>query len=109
MTTVGTLQLEALAQPTRRAVFDLVRTSPSSVRELADRLPISQPAVSQHLKVLHAAELVECRALGARHVYRVDPRGLEELRTWISSLWDDVLEAFLDAAESEVTETTGDA
>ena len=93
-------QLTALADPTRRAIFDIVRARSSSVGEITDELPVSQPAVSQHLKVLRDAHLVTSTAVGRRHVYRADRQGLAVLRDWINSLWDDPLDAFADAAES---------
>jgi len=91
-------QLTALGDPTRRSIYELVRAAPSSVRELTDSLPISQPAVSQHLKVLSAAGLVTAVPVGARRIYRVDPEGVAELRAWIDALWDDVLDSFTEAA-----------
>jgi len=94
------VQLQALADPTRRAVFDIVRARSSSVREITDELPVSQPAVSQHLKVLREAALVTSDAIGARHLYRADRRGIEVLRAWIESLWDDALDAYVDAAHA---------
>jgi DNA-binding transcriptional ArsR family regulator len=93
-------QLQALADPTRRAVFDIVRARSSSVGEIAEELPISQPAVSQHLKVLRDAALVTSTSVGRRHIHRADPRGIAVLREWINSLWDDPLDAFADAAEA---------
>jgi DNA-binding transcriptional ArsR family regulator len=93
-------QLQALADPTRRAIFDIVRARSSSVREITDELPISQPAVSQHLKVLRTARLVTVTTVGRRRIYRADRRGLAVLREWIDALWDDPLDAFADAAES---------
>jgi DNA-binding transcriptional ArsR family regulator len=93
-------QLEALADPTRRAIFDIVRVRSSSVREITDELPISQPAVSQHLKVLREAQLVTVTAVGRRHIHRADPHGIAVLRSWINSLWDEPLDAFADAADS---------
>lgn len=91
-------QLVALADPTRRSIYELIRQSPSSVRELTDHLPISQPAVSQHLKVLSAADLVTAVPDGAKRIYRTDPDGVAQLRAWIDSLWDDVLDNFTEAA-----------
>ena len=91
-------QLAALADPTRRSIFDLIRQSPSSVRELTDRLSISQPAVSQHLGVLRSARLVIATPHGRRRIYRPDPEGIGELRAWIDTLWDDVLDSFTEAA-----------
>ena len=94
-------QLVALADPTRRSIYELVRQSPSSVRELTDHLPVSQPAVSQHLKVLSAAGLVTAAPDGAKRIYRTDPEGVAQLRAWIDSLWDDVLNNFTEAARKE--------
>ena len=95
------VQLVALADPTRRSIYELIREAPSSVRELTDDLPISQPAVSQHLKVLRAAGLVTSTPDGARQIYSVDPAGVAQLRAWIDELWDDVLDNFTDAAREE--------
>ncbi len=94
-------QLHALADPTRRAIFDLVRARPSSVRELTDQMPISQPAVSQHLGVLLDARLVGATKRGTRHIYRPDPAGVGIVRAWADTLWDDALDAFVEAAEDE--------
>jgi DNA-binding transcriptional ArsR family regulator len=93
--------LDALGDPTRRAIFELLRTRPQAVGELAARLPVSRPAVSQHLRVLKAAGLVSERKEGTRRVYRVEPKGLAELRDWLETFWDDVLAGFKAAAESE--------
>ena len=70
------------------------------LRELTDRLPVSQPAVSQHLKVLRQARLVRSTSVGASNVYALDPEGLTAVRSWLESVWDDVLDAF---AESAIT------
>lgn len=86
--------LAALADPTRRAVFERLRHGPASVGEVAATLPVSRPAVSQHLKVLKGAGLVIDRPDGTRRVYYVDPDGLGELRRWVDQFWDDALEAF---------------
>jgi DNA-binding transcriptional ArsR family regulator len=94
-------QLVALADPTRRSIYELLREAPSSVRELTDHLPISQPAVSQHLKVLSTAGLVTAIPDGARRIYRIDPEGVAQLRAWIDMLWDDVLDNFTEAARKE--------
>ncbi len=83
--------LSALADPTRRAVFERLRRGPSAVGELAESLPVSRPAVSQHLKALKEAGLVADRAEGARRVYFIDPDGLGELRRWLDQFWDDAL------------------
>ncbi|MCA9595632.1 MAG: winged helix-turn-helix transcriptional regulator [Myxococcales bacterium] len=93
--------LDALGDPTRRAVFERLRSGPHSVVELARGMTVSRPAVSQHLKVLKAAHLVSDRAEGTRRLYSVDPRGLEALRSWLDGLWDEALLQFKDAAERE--------
>lgn len=86
--------LTALADPTRRAVFEILRSGPASVARIAADLPVSRPAVSQHLKTLKAAGLVIDRAEGTRRVYCIDPEGLGELRRWIDRFWDDALASF---------------
>jgi DNA-binding transcriptional ArsR family regulator len=91
--------LDALGDPTRRAVLDLLREGERAVGELAARLPVSRPAVSQHLRVLRGAGLVTDRRDGTRRLYRVDPEGLGALRTYLESYWSDVLAAFKDAAD----------
>lgn len=75
--------LTALADPTRRQLFELLRAGPQSVGALAEKLPVSRPAVSQHLKVLKAAALVTDRAEATRRVYYIDPKGLAALRRWL--------------------------
>jgi DNA-binding transcriptional ArsR family regulator len=84
----------ALADPTRRAVFERLSAGPKAVGELALGLPVSRPAVSQHLKVLKMAGLVSDRADGARRVYQIDPAGLGAMRAWLDQFWDVALEAF---------------
>ncbi|MGK9165926.1 metalloregulator ArsR/SmtB family transcription factor [Inquilinus limosus] len=96
--------LAALADPTRRAVFERLRTGPKPVGRIADGLPVSRPAVSQHLKVLRDAGLVADQADGARRVYYIDPKGLGALRAWLDQFWDQALAAF--AAEVDDTTTT---
>lgn len=86
--------LTALADPTRRAVFERLRRGPVPVGVIAAGLPVSRPAVSQHLKVLKDAGLVRDEAIGARRLYAVDPRGVAELRTWLDRFWDQALDAF---------------
>ena len=86
--------LVALSDPTRRALYEKLRARPRSVGELAAELPVSQPAVSQHLRVLREAGLVEWQAVGTRRVYRPKPDGVRALRAYVESLWDDVLGAF---------------
>jgi DNA-binding transcriptional ArsR family regulator len=91
--------LQALSDPTRRAIFEQLRTGESSVGALADRLPISRPAVSQHLKVLKGAGLVTERRDGVRRIYGVELSGLVELRRYLDHFWDGALEAFRVEAE----------
>jgi DNA-binding transcriptional ArsR family regulator len=87
------LALAALADPTRRQVFEHLRAGPRAVGELADEMPVSRPAVSQHLKVLKDAGLVADRAEGARRVYYIDPQGLGALRKWLDESWGEALGA----------------
>jgi DNA-binding transcriptional ArsR family regulator len=86
--------LQCLSDPTRRRVFERLRTGPQSVGVLAAGLPVSRPAVSQHLKALKEAGLVTDRSEGTRRVYYIDPDGLGELRRWIDEFWDDALKSF---------------
>jgi DNA-binding transcriptional ArsR family regulator len=88
------LAFAALADPTRREVFERLAERPQAVGELAERLPVSRPAVSQHLKVLKEAGLVTDRPEGARRVYQIDPAGLGQIRAWLDRFWDEALEAF---------------
>jgi DNA-binding transcriptional ArsR family regulator len=91
----------ALADPTRREIFERLARRPLAVGELAEGLPVSRPAVSQHLKVLKAAGLVVDAAEGTRRVYRVDPRGVRAMRRYLDGFWDEALAAFKAAAEEE--------
>ena len=91
----------ALADPTRRAVFERIGERPQSVGALAAQLPVSRPAVSQHLKVLKAAGLVTDEARGATRIYRIDPDGLGPLRCWLDQQWDRSLQNFKQIAEQE--------
>jgi DNA-binding transcriptional ArsR family regulator len=86
--------LAALADPTRRRVFERLKKGPRAVSEVARGLPVSRPAVSQHLKALKEAGLVADRPEGTRRVYFIDPQGLGELRRWLDQFWDDALAAF---------------
>jgi len=92
--------LVALADPTRRQVFEELRGGAKSVGAIAERLPVSRPAVSQHLKVLRDAGLVADRADGTRRVYYIDPHGLGPLRAWLDEFWDQALAAFREEAEA---------
>jgi DNA-binding transcriptional ArsR family regulator len=89
----------ALGDATRRAIFEQLREGPRSVGELAGRLPVSRPAVSQHLRVLREAGLVSDRKQGTRRLYRVAPHGVAELRTYLDGFWDQVLAEFKDSVE----------
>ena len=88
------LAFKALSDPTRRDVFERLAGCAKAVGELADELPVSRPAVSQHLKVLKEAGLVIDRAEGTRRVYQIDPAGLGAIRAWLDRFWDTALEAF---------------
>jgi DNA-binding transcriptional ArsR family regulator len=84
----------ALADPTRRQVFDRLRSGPQPVSALAAGLPVSRPAVSQHLKILKEAGLVTDQPNGARRLYQIDRDGLAAMRAWLDSFWDTALDAF---------------
>ena len=86
--------LAAIADPTRRRILELLRAEPRPVGELANELPVSRPAVSQHLKVLTDTRLVEAEARGTRRIYRVRPEGLEPLRAYLDTFWGDALRSF---------------
>jgi DNA-binding transcriptional ArsR family regulator len=94
--------LTALADPTRRAIFERLARSPGAVGEIAQTVPVSRPAVSQHLKVLKDAGLVIDRPEGTRRVYSVDPEGLAQIRAYFEQFWTTSLEAFRDAAAQSV-------
>lgn len=98
----GGRALEALGDPTRRAIFESLVLGPKPVRELADLLPVSRPAVSQHLKVLREAGLVADRADGTRRVYRVQPDGVAAMREYLDRMWGHALTAFAAAVEQVV-------
>jgi DNA-binding transcriptional ArsR family regulator len=89
----------ALADPTRRRVFEKLSSGPHSVGAIARGLPVSRPAVSQHLRVLKDAGLVADRAEGTRRVYSIDPRGLGALRKWLDQFWDAALQAYAEEVE----------
>lgn len=93
--------LAALADPTRRQVFEAVARNPCAVGALADKLPVSRPAVSQHLKVLSDAGLVISRAKGTRRIYSARPEGLAELRQWLDGYWSLVLTRFAEEIEKD--------
>ena len=91
--------LQALGDPTRRTIFERLLERPRAVHELADELPVTRPAVSQHLRVLKDAGLVMHDAAGRRRLYRVDPRGLEDLHAYVEGFWLRALEDFKAAAD----------
>jgi DNA-binding transcriptional ArsR family regulator len=93
--------LSALADPTRRRVFERLRSGPKAVGAIARGMPVSRPAVSQHLKALKEAGLVADRPEGTRRVYFIDPHGLGSLRRWLDQFWDEALAAFQAEVESE--------
>ncbi len=101
----GGAVLDAVGNPTRRAVLQLLRGGERTVREMTDALPVTQSAVSQHLRVLHDAGLVTVRAEGTRRLYAVDLDGLAAVRAWVDGFWDDVLTAFVNHAERTPEET----
>jgi DNA-binding transcriptional ArsR family regulator len=101
--------LDALGDPTRRRVLELVREGPVSVGEIAGRLPVSRPAVSKHLKVLGDSGLVTHVKVGTRSLYRINASGLSAARDYLDSLWTDVLEAFADHVEATRPDAAGDA
>ena len=88
-----------LGDPSRRAIFELLARRPCSVQELADELPISRPAVSQHLKVLRDGGLVVSRAVGNRRIYHLNPEGITALRAWMDGVWSDALTTFQKIAQ----------
>ncbi len=91
--------LGALADPTRRRIFERLLSGPLAVHQIADGMPVTRPAVSQHLRVLTEAGLVTARVDGTRRVYAVSPEGFGALRTWMDELWGRALEGFRAASE----------
>lgn len=93
--------LAALSDPTRRAVFERLRRGPASVREIAERLPVSRPAVSQHLKTLKQAGLVRDEPRGTARIYSIHTPGLRALRDWVDGFWEDALDSLKAYAEKD--------
>jgi DNA-binding transcriptional ArsR family regulator len=93
--------MDALGDPTRRAIFERLANGPKAVGEIASELPVSRPAVSQHLKVLKQAGLVTDRAEGTRRLYQLNPHGIRDLRAYFDQFWDQALASFKEAAEKE--------
>jgi DNA-binding transcriptional ArsR family regulator len=94
----------ALADPTRRRIFERLRSGPQAVGAIARRMPVSRPAVSQHLKVLKEAGLVADRPEGTRRVYYIDPNGLGAFRAWVDQFWDKALAEFKAEVEMQASE-----
>ena len=93
--------VSALADPTRMSVLEKLRDGPRSVGEIANDLPVSRPAVSQHLKVLKEAGLVNDRSVGTRRIYHIDPKGLGAMRAWLDQFWAAALDGFKAVVEAE--------
>ena len=93
--------LTALSNPTRRAVFERLRAGPASVQQIADGLPVSRPAVSQHLKALREAGLVRDEPRGSARIYSIHTPGLRALRDWVEGFWDEALDNFKTYAEKQ--------
>ena len=103
--TYQTEALMALGDPTRRAIFERLAARPRAVGELAGDLPVSRPAVSQHLKVLKDARLVTDRREGTRRIYQLDPDGLAALRGYLDHFWEQALAGFKTAVEQQTKES----
>jgi DNA-binding transcriptional ArsR family regulator len=97
--------LEALADPTRRALFELLGRGPRSVGALSADVPVSRPAVSQHLKVLRDSGLVTVQTQGTRHIYSLDPQGVRAVRDYFDQFWTNALAAFADAVNRQQEES----
>jgi DNA-binding transcriptional ArsR family regulator len=97
--TVDSAQLTALGDPTRRTIFELIADRPRSVAEITRQVPVSQSAVSQHLRVLREARLVRSEPKGASNVYHIDPHGLGQMRAWLDRYWSKTLAAYKVAVE----------
>ena len=93
--------LAALADPTRRRIFERLASGPRAVGELAHGLPVTRPAVSQHLAVLTSAGLVKNQAAGTRRIYEIDPKGLGMIRAWLDQFWDVALSSFKAEVENQ--------
>jgi len=104
--TYGANGLSALGDPTRRAIFERLAERPRAVGELAVELPVSRPAVSQHLKVLKDAGLVLDRPAGTRRIYQVDPAGVRALRAYLDQFWNTSLAAYKEVVEQPAQEVS---
>lgn len=98
---ITSTQWDAIGDPTRRALLERLRRKPLPVAELARGLPVSRPAVSQHLRILKDAKMVHDRAEGTRRIYALDPRGFASMRAYLDSFWSDALQAFAARAEEK--------
>ncbi len=98
--------IAALGDPTRRTIFERLAERPQAVGELARELPVSRPAVSQHLKVLKAAELVRDRPAGNRRIYQLNPEGVDALRAYLDRFWNNALAAYKVAVEQDQQEVS---
>ena len=99
--------LDALGDPTRRAVLKRLRGGGRSVGEIAEGMKVTRPAVSQHLQILKAARLVTVHAVGTRRVYAIDASGIRTLRDWFDGFWNETLMAFKEEAEREASKEIG--
>ena len=106
MQTYQTAAWDALGDKTRRAIFERLADRPHAVGELAGTLPVSRPAVSQHLKVLKGARLVVDRREGTRRIYQVDPDGLAQFRAYLDHFWDQALAGYRTAVEQQMKESS---
>jgi DNA-binding transcriptional ArsR family regulator len=102
---VDSAQLTALGDATRRKIFELIGERPRSVAEITRQLPVSQSAVSQHLKVLRHSRLVRAEPKGASNVYHIDPHGLGQMRAWLDRFWSKTLAAYKVAVEQPPKES----
>jgi DNA-binding transcriptional ArsR family regulator len=98
--TYGIEALTALGDPTRRAIFECLARGPRAVGQLASELPVSRPAVSQHLRVLKEAGLVADRAAGTRRIYQIQPRGVQAIHAYLDQMWGQALASFQETAEA---------
>jgi DNA-binding transcriptional ArsR family regulator len=100
----GTAPLTALGEPTRQAIFERLAERPRAVGEIARELPVSRPAVSQHLRVLKDARLVVDRRVGNRRIYHIDPDGVQALRAYLDRFWNKALTAYKAVVEEQTEE-----
>ena len=108
METYGAEALTALGDPTRRAIFECLARGPRAVGQLASELPVSRPAVSQHLRVLKEAGLVADRAAGTRRIYQIQPRGVQAIHAYLDQMWGQALASFQEAAAAAAAATDGE-